>query len=148
MSLKLFKLGFFAAVCAFMTADASAQAPKSDYQLRDAVEFTVRGGMPNFLDKLKSGKPVKIAYLGGSITAQDGWRVQSLAYFKKMYPGANAEQIHAAIGGTGSDLGVFRLEHDALDMKPDLLFVEFAVNDAGASPENITRSMEIGRAHV
>ena len=142
MSLKLFKLGFFAAVCAFMTADISAQAPKTDYPLRDAVEFTVRGGMPNFLDKLKSGKPVKIAYLGGSITAQDGWRVQSLAYFKKMYPEAKAEQIHAAIGGTGSDLGVFRLEHDALDMKPDLLFVEFAVNDAGASPENITRSME------
>ncbi|MHC1767714.1 MAG: SGNH/GDSL hydrolase family protein [Verrucomicrobiia bacterium] len=33
--------------------------------------------------------------------------------------------------GTDSDLGVFRLKHDVLDDDPDLLFIEFAVNDAG-----------------
>ena len=42
----------------------------------------------------------------------------------------------------GSDLGVFRLKHDVLDHKPDLLFVEFAVNDGGAPPEQIFRCME------
>ena len=33
-----------------------------------------RGGMPNVLAKLAAGKEVRIAYLGGSITAQNGWR--------------------------------------------------------------------------
>ena len=48
----------------------------------------------------------------------------------------------AAIGGTGSDLGVFRLGRDVLAHRPDLLFVEFATNDGGTAPEQIWRSME------
>ena len=54
----------------------------------------------------------------------------------------DVQEIHAAIGGTGSDLGVFRLGRDALRREPDLLFVEFTVNDGGASPERIWRAME------
>lgn len=37
---------------------------------------------------------------------------------------------------------MFRIKQDVLDHKPDLLFVEFAVNDGGASPEQIFRCME------
>src|SRR6185369_8349535 len=58
------------------------------------------------------------------------------------WPNAKFAEINAAIGGTGSDLGVFRLGQDVLDKKPDLLFVEFAVNDGGAPPDQIRRCME------
>jgi lysophospholipase L1-like esterase len=51
-------------------------------------------------------------------------------------------EINAAIGGTGSDLGVYRLQQDVLAHRPDLLFIEFAVNDGGTPPESIYRSME------
>lgn len=112
------------------------------FPLRDAVEFTARGGIPNFLAKVKAGNEVRIAYLGGSITAQNGWRPLTLNWFREQFPEATIEQIHAAIGGTGSDLGVFRLRKDVLDKGPDLLFVEFAVNDGGAAPERIVKSME------
>jgi len=115
-------------------------APK--YQQVPAVPFRVRDGLGNVLTKLKAGKAVRIAYLGGSITAQNGWRPKTLNWFRETFPQAEVSQIHAAIGGTGSDLGVFRLKQDVLDHKPDLLFVEFAVNDGGASPENIWRGME------
>lgn len=101
-----------------------------------------RGGLGNVLGKLERGEPVKIGYLGGSITAAPGWRVQTLKWFQEQYPQAKVEEINAAIGGTGSDLGVFRVERDVLRHRPDLLFVEFAVNDGGASPENIWRAME------
>jgi hypothetical protein len=37
---------------------------------------------------------------------------------------------------------VFRLQDHVLKFKPDLVFVEFAVNDDGSSSEKITRSME------
>jgi len=119
-----------------------AAPDKQAYPLRDAVEFSVRGGCPTFFQKLKAGNAVKIAYLGCSITAQNGWRPQTLKWFREQYPNATVDQIHAAIGGTGSDLGVFRLANDVLQHKPDLLFVEFAVNDGGASPDRITKSME------
>lgn len=105
-------------------------------------ECSPRGGLPNAFDKLRGGQNVRIAYLGGSITAQDGWRPQSLNWFRQQFPAAKVEEINAAIGGTGSDLGVFRLRHDVLDARPDLLFIEFAVNDGGAPPAQIHRCME------
>lgn len=92
--------------------------------------------------KIDAGGAVKIAYLGGSITAAPGWRVQSREWFARQYPQAQFEEINAAIGGTGSDLGVFRLQNDVLRHRPDLLFVEFAVNDGGAAPVQIHKTME------
>ncbi|QGY47230.1 hypothetical protein GM418_27265 [Maribellus comscasis] len=58
------------------------------------------------------------------------------------YPQANFKEVYAAIGGTGSDLGVFRLQEHVLQFKPDLLFVEFAVNDNSQDPDRIIRAME------
>jgi hypothetical protein len=113
-----------------------------DNTVCDLVECAPRGGLPNFFNKLEKGETVRVAYVGGSITAQAGWRVKSLAYFQSQYPKAKLEEIYAALGGTGSELGVFRMDHDVLSLKPDLLFVEFAVNDEGSAPENVLRSME------
>lgn len=128
-----------------VTGNAAELVPARDLrkvEIRRPMECTVRGGLPNFCRKLRAGEPVRIAYFGGSITAQNGWRPQSLEYFRSLSPSRKAEQIHAAIGGTGSELGAFRLEQDVLRHKPDLVFVEFAVNDSGASPYRIRQSME------
>jgi len=124
-------------------AVATALHAADEFPLVPAQECHPRAGLPNFFAKAnKAGAEVKIGYLGGSITAQNGWRPKTLAYFQKTYPQAKFSEINAAIGGTGSDLGVFRLKQDVLDQKPDLLFVEFAVNDGGAAPEQIFRCME------
>ncbi|MEP6670084.1 MAG: SGNH/GDSL hydrolase family protein [Chthoniobacter sp.] len=121
----------------------TARAADADFPLAPAEEVHARGGLPNFLKKANTpGAEIKIAYFGGSITAQAGWRPKTLAYFQKTYPAAKFSEINAAIGGTGSDLGVFRLKQDVLDKKPDVMFVEFATNDGGASPEQIFRCME------
>ena len=126
-----------------LITSALVRAADADYPLVDAQECRPRAGLPNFLAKASTpGASLKVAYLGGSITAQNGWRVKSLAHFKQAYPGAKFEEINAAIGGTGSDLGVFRLQQDVLSKAPDLLFVEFAVNDGGAAPASIIRCME------
>lgn len=109
---------------------------------RGAVELRARQGLPNFFAKARSTNRVTVAYFGGSITAAAGWRPQSLAWLQARYPAASFVEVNAAIGGTGSDLGVFRLEHDVLVHRPDLVFIEFAVNDAGASPDQIYRSLE------
>lgn len=105
-------------------------------------EVNIRGGLPVFLGKALKGDTLKVAYLGGSITEQPGWRVYSLDWFREQFPQSTFIEINAAIGGTGSDFGAFRLEKHVLEFKPDLLFVEFAVNDDGKDRENIERSME------
>ncbi len=117
---------------------------QDDYPRRETKEVIVRGGIPNLLRKARTadGREIKVAYLGGSITAAPGWRVKSLEGFQKRFPGVKWKEIHAAIGGTGSDLGVFRVGQDALAHEPDLLFVEFAVNDGGSDPVQIHRAME------
>ncbi len=128
-----------ALVVAGLTTVRAASTPLPSAR---AVECRERGGLPNLFAKLTAGRAVRIAYLGGSITEQEGWRPKSLAWFQARFPSAAISQINAAIGGTGSELGVFRLDHDVLAHQPDLLFVEFAVNDSGAPAEQIERCME------
>ena len=127
---------------AFLTCTMFPAAAGSPDELVMATECRERGGLPDFVAKLRAGAEVRIAYLGGSITAQEGWRPKTLKWFREQFPNARVSEINAAIGGTGSDLGVFRLQHDVLEHKPDLLFVEFAVNDGGTPPEQIYRCME------
>ncbi|RRB02157.1 SGNH/GDSL hydrolase family protein [Larkinella rosea] len=123
----------------FVTYSAQAQTDT----LSENREFLVRDGLPNFFQKLQKGGPVSIAYFGGSITeAGNGWREQSLKWFQQQYPKTNLTHINAAIGGTGSDLGVFRLQQQVLVHKPDLIFVEFAVNDGSQQPARIHKAME------
>ncbi|MDR2117035.1 MAG: SGNH/GDSL hydrolase family protein [Planctomycetaceae bacterium] len=129
-------LGFFI----FVPILCFAETPEFRYVPMELLR--IREGVGNVFSKLNNGEDVTIAYLGGSITAANGWRPKTTEWFKKTFPNAKIKEIHAAIGGTGSNLGVFRFAHDVLQYQPDLLFVEFAVNDGGALPENIWRSME------
>ena len=129
-------------IVATMSAAQLAMADAPQFAPVKAGLVRPRDGLGNVLAKLRDDQPVNIAYLGGSITAAPGWRVQSREWFAREFPNAEVNEIHAAIGGTGSDLGVFRVERDALRYKPDLLFVEFAVNDGGAAQERIWRAME------
>lgn len=130
-------------LAALLLLPAFLHAADSDFPLVPAQECRPRAGWPNFFAKAATpGADLRIAYFGGSITAQAGWRPKTLAYFQQTFPRAKFSEINAAIGGTGSDLGVFRLKQDVLDHNPDLVLVEFAVNDGGAAPEQIFRCME------
>lgn len=123
-------------------AVAMAQVPERTYAQQPAKILVPRSGIGDSLAKLKAGKEVRIAYFGGSITQANGWRPKTLKWFQEQYPNAKVVEINAAIGGTGSDLGVFRCYQDVVSQKPDLVFVEFAVNDGGAPPQSIWRTME------
>ena len=105
-------------------------------------EFVERDGLPNFFHKVNNKEKVKIAYMGGSITQQDGYRVHSFNWFEETFPETEFQEVVAAIGGTTSKFGVFRLYRDVLRFNPDLFFVEFAVNDLGLSEGEIRKSME------
>ncbi len=111
--------------------------------IKKLQEFHRRDGLPNIFRELNSERQVRIAYIGGSITeAEDGWRNLTFSWFRLNFPQTAIYQIDAGIGGTGSDLGAFRIGRDVLKHKPDLVFIEFAVNDDKKSKEEIHKSME------
>ena len=118
-------------------------APFAGKAQREIVAgLQARNGCPNFFAKLKAKQPLTIVYFGGSITNHPGYRVYSEEWFKTQYPQNKFTTVNAGIGGTGSDLGVFRMDQDVLYHYPDLVFVEFAVNDAGTDSLIICHSME------
>lgn len=88
-------------------------------------------------EKMKNGKHLSVVFLGGSITwgacatdqGKTSYRALVSNYLEKTYPKAHLKFWDAAIGGTPSKLGVFRMDRDVLPYKPDLTFIEFAVND-------------------
>ena len=100
--------------------------------------------MKAVLQKIRSGKPVKMAIIGGSVTegagpAQftDGYAYQFYRELKAKYApgdGANLTFNNAGLSGSGSLVGVVRYQKDVVEVcggAPDLLVIEFAVNDNG-----------------
>ncbi len=92
------------------------------------------------IDKARNGENVVIAYLGGSITEGALAKpqltkcyacVSAQLFAEKYMPDAKQlTYVNAGISGTPSLLGITRLEQDVLSKRPDIVFVEFAVNDA------------------
>ncbi len=134
-----------APLVALHPAERAQAGSPSAYNPKVAEELRVRDGLPNFFAKLAAGRPVRIAYLGGSITAANGWRPKSVAWFKAQYPHVDVIEINAAISGTGSDYGACRIAPDVLSKNPDLVFMEHRVNGGGGyeakSVEGIIRQI-------
>jgi lysophospholipase L1-like esterase len=109
----------------------------------DASGLQVRGGLPHFFSRIQNKEMVTVAYLGGSITEwEKGYREQTAAWMQKTYPSCKFRFINAGVGGTGSNLGVYRTDKDVLAYNPDLVFVEFAVNDRKTDSLDIVNSVE------
>ncbi len=90
-------------------------------------------GLANVFSRLQGGQSARLAYIGGSITQSPGWRDNVTAWFQSHYPGRITE-INAGWGGTGSLIGAMRMARDVLVHSPDLVFIEFAVNDLPEDP--------------
>ncbi|MCX7933940.1 MAG: SGNH/GDSL hydrolase family protein [Planctomycetota bacterium] len=95
---------------------------------------------PSFEDfgrRAENGERLVVVFFGASLTwganatdpATTSYRARLAEYLEEAYPRAHFKFYDAAIGGTGSQLGVFRLERDVLRRKPDLVFLDFSAND-------------------
>lgn len=108
--------------------------------------------MANTLNRAKNGENLTVAYIGGSIT--EGYNAGTDENFAKIatewldgqFPDSQITAVNAGISGTPSVLGNVRLERDVLACDPDIVFVEFAVNDGNAqvykdSYESLVRTL-------
>ncbi|MGN0651104.1 MAG: SGNH/GDSL hydrolase family protein [Oscillospiraceae bacterium] len=108
--------------------------------------------MANALNRAKNGENLTVAYIGGSITegynagTNDNFAKIATEWLDGQFPDSQISAVNAGISGTPSILGNVRLERDVLAFDPDIVFVEFAVNDGNAqvykdSYESLVRTL-------
>lgn len=105
------------------TVNARSEVPAASFAYFDA--------------KARQGNPMSVVFFGGSLTWGDGasdpertsYRALMQNYLQGKYPSSHFTFYDAAIGGTGSKLGMFRIERDVLSRKPDLVFLDFTIED-------------------
>ncbi len=98
---------------------------------------TTNSSFGNFDRRARAGERLNVVFFGGSLTwganATDpqltSYRALVSQKLEDCYPKAHFKFWDAAVGGTDSRLGVFRLDRDVLRHKPDLVFLEFSAND-------------------
>lgn len=107
--------------------------PKSEY-------VQVRAGLPNFFQALAMKQTITVAFFGGSITHNSGWRDKVSKYLTERFPKNTFTFINAGIPSLGSLPHAFRFEQDVLKKdNPDLLFLEAAVNDHTNETDSLTQ---------
>jgi hypothetical protein len=107
--------------------------------------FAVRGDLTNSRIKIEREKKARVAFLGGSITEANGWRVLTGEMLKKRFPDAALDFVDAGIASTDSTLAPFRLKSTVFCRgQVDLLLFEFAVNDLhnGRTSQESIRGIE------
>jgi len=106
--------------------------------------FNVRSGLAGLNRSITINKRATVAFVGGSITFNPGWRDKVSAYLKEQYPQVNFRFIAAGIPSLGSLPHAFRLQQDVLDSgKVDLLFLEAAVNDHVNETDSLTQVRDL-----
>lgn len=110
---------------------------------KSLVSTNSNARVKDVIAKMRSGKDTTIGYIGGSITEGEGadlnipngtykrgWAYYSYEYMaNKFGTGNNVKYLNAAISGTGSEIGIVRAKKDLFDHNPDMIFIEFAVNN-------------------
>jgi len=94
-----------------------------------------------FVRNLASGTPQRIVLYGTSLTANGAWVSQLQGAVEAAYPGL-ATWINSGGSGQASNWGVTNLQTKVIDQDPDVVFIEFSMNDA-AETLNVSRAQAI-----
>lgn len=97
------------------------------------------GRLEKVLERMRGGEKVSVAFIGGSVTEgaladtyEESYADRFAAGLRETYPDMELTYINAGLSGTGSSLGVMRYERDVVEAagcQPDIVFLEFAIND-------------------
>ncbi len=94
------------------------------------------GRLKKVMRRAQAGEHLVIGYLGGSITQgslsstpESCYASLSFSWWPARFPQSTFTFVNAGIGGTTSHFGVARVQEDLLSYAPDVVFVEFSVND-------------------
>ena len=80
-------------------------------------------------ENLHAGKTQTVVVYGTSLTEFGPWVKQLQEWFNTAYPG-KVKVINSGGSGQNSQWGVVNVKAKVVDLHPDLVFIEFAINDA------------------
>lgn len=91
--------------------------------------------MKKVIERMSNGEDITVAYIGGSITegylvnSTQNYAIKATKQLRELFQNENIKNVNAGLSGTSSTIGLLRVNDDVLVNKPDVVFVEFAVND-------------------
>ena len=124
------------------------------------VKLGNTAGTANYLNDLKmelqvewpKNRTINLVFHGHSVPAGyfktphvntlDSYPFLLLKELKELYPYAVINVICTAIGGENSSQGLLRFDSDVLVHKPDVLFIDYALNDRGIGLEKSKEAWE------
>lgn len=115
--------------------------------------------------KLTESKALTVVFFGGSVTNGYGiddpdnfsWRGLTGHWLRAQFPSADITCINRAIGESGTYLGAHRVQTDVIAPAPDLIFLEYSINDyyygstyekAASQVETILREIRTALPHT
>jgi polygalacturonase/lysophospholipase L1-like esterase len=113
-----------------------------------AATATAAAPLPTtFLTNLQAGRHQTVVVYGTSLTAICEWPNELRRYFDREYPG-QVTFFNAAQSGQHSNWGVANLAERVLAKNPDLVFLEFAVNDSATKHHISTEQSAANLDHL
>lgn len=129
-----------------ITPDREPDLTSENYKkmiARSVMNYGNLSRIQKAMEDARAGKEVTLAFIGGSITQGAGAtpiNTKCYAYLTYLHfcelcgkkPGENIKYVKAGVGGTPSELGLLRYDRDITGngkIAPDIVIVEFAVND-------------------
>jgi lysophospholipase L1-like esterase len=124
--------------------DVTLLQPDTDYVTEDMYKNAMlnEGNLARIaavMKKARNGDEITVAVIGGSITQgslasgpDNSYASRFYQWWVRTFPDTKVNFINAGIGGTTSYLGVHRVDKDLLFGKPDVVVVEFSVNDSNS----------------
>lgn len=81
-------------------------------------------------------------YTGGVVHTFEAYPRMATKLIKQIYPYAVINTITTSIGGENATQGVVRFEDEVLTMRPDVLFIDYALNDRYTPIDQIRKAWE------
>jgi len=111
-------------------------ASPTDYLKEIKEEFTKKWPNNRTINLVFHGHSVPAGYFKTPIVnTLDSYPFLVLKTIKEHYPFAVVNIINTSIGGENSVSGAERFESEVLNHKPDVLFIDYALNDVGVGLE-------------
>lgn len=94
--------------------------------------------LKNCMRRAEKGGTMTIGFFGGSITQgcsatkhENSYSFRVFKWWEKEFPRTEFSYVNGGIGGTSSHFGAARIWQDLLMYQPDMVVVDFSVNDIG-----------------
>ncbi len=138
-------LAFLFFLSAIFVGNAVAQeiAAPGTYLSALKTEFVKKWPENHTINLVFHGHSVPTGYFATpNVNTLDAYPHSLLVKLKQLYPFAVINMITTSIGGENSEQGQKRLKKEVLIHRPDVLFIDYALNDRGIGLERSKVAME------